>query len=412
MTTQRVYPGWLIVMGGFLIMATCYAVFVNCFNLFLIPITKSLMISRMQFSVNSSIAAIIGVFASLFIGKLVDRYDARLIGSLCVLITVLDMIGWGLITAIWQMYLLSIVTGLCVVSGSRLLISILITNWFHEKRGLALSLALSGSGVGGMVMSQIISMLITMQGWRMAFFLSAMITFLLAFPLTILSFRTRPSTISLNLSQLTKEPERLNYPDRVESHVQKATASDAHKSVFWLLSFCFLFTGLINGGVIVNISANLVDAGYTIRFAADIVSLQMFVLIFAKLILGVLYDRYGILVGTLVGSLTTLFAILSMLFAQIPIAPYLFALLFGFGTCLGTVAPPLLIVHVFGNNRSGRLIGYVTAAEMLGVSIGAVLMGRIYDITGSYTLGWIILLVICSLMTALFIHSIRVARAL
>ncbi|MFT8710055.1 MAG: MFS transporter [Sporolactobacillus sp.] len=411
MTNQRLYPGWLIVIGGFLIMATCYSVFVNCFNLFLIPITKSLMISRMQFSVNSSIAAIIGVFASLFIGKLVDRYDARLIGSLCVLLTVLDMVGWGFITAIWQMYILSIVTGLCVVSGSRLLISILITNWFHEKSGLALSLALSGSGVGGTAMSLIISSLITTQGWRMAFFMSALITFLLAFPLSLLAFRTRPSAIDLKLYHSAKKPSRLGEPNQPDNNVPHPTTSHARKPIIWLLIICFLFTGLINGGIIVNISANFVDAGYSFKYAADIVSLEMFILIFAKIILGFLYDRYGVLIGTLVGSLTTLFAILSLIFARLPIAPYLFALSFGFGTCLGTVAPPLLIVHIFGSKSSAHLIGYVTAAEMFGVAIGAVLMGHSFDKTGSYTFGWIILLIICFLMTLLFIQSIRLARS-
>jgi MFS family permease len=413
MHSKKLFPGWLIVVGGFLIMATCYAVFVNCFNLFLVPITKDLGITRAQFNANSSIAAVVGVLASLLVGKLVDKHSARSIGFFCVLITAIAMVCWAFVTQLWQMYLLSLVIGFSVVSGTRLLISILVANWFDQKRGLAISIALSGSGVGGAVMSQIISVMIATHGWRPTFLILAVITLLCSMPLTATIFRNKPSDIGLRPYGADGKEEKNIDQKRTNQVVTGIDQRMAVRSVaFWMLMIGFLLMGLINGGVIINMSANFIDAGHTTAFATNIVSMQMLVLIIAKIVLGALYDRFGIRIATMVGSITTILATVSLLFGHTMVAPYLFALFFGFGTCLGTVAPPLMVVNEFGKKSLGTLVGYVTAIEMLGVAIGALMLGAIYDATGAYTLGWMILSVIGMFMTAALVLSIGMSKKL
>lgn len=414
MKVKPIFPGWLVVAGGFLIMATCYAVFVNCFGFFLVPITKDLGITRVQFNANSSIAAIIGILASLFIGKLVDKYSARLVGTLCVLITVVDIACWAFVTQLWQMYLLSLVTGFTVISGTRLLISILVSNWFDKKRGLAISIALSGSGVGGVVMNQIVAAMITAQGWRPTFLLLAGITLLFSLPFTATVFRNKPSDIGLKpYGASDPEDKTSGQENAFNGAIKDVDQREAARSAaFWMLMAGFLLMGLINGGVIMNVSASFIDAGHTAQFAANIISIQMIVLIIAKITLGAVYDHFGMITGTVMGSITTILATCVMLFAQTTVAPYLFALFFGFGTCLGTIAPPLMVVHEFGKKGMGSLIGYVTAIEMLGVAAGSLIMGAIYDSAGSYALGWMTLSVVGIFMMVTLILSIKWSKNL
>lgn len=410
-TRKKLFPGWLIVAGGFLIMATCYTTFVNCLSLFLVPITTDLGITRVQFNTNSSIAAVVGVVASLLVGKLVDKYNARIIGIIDILLIVADIVLWSFVKQLWQMYVLSMLTGFCVIAGTRLLISILVANWFDKKRGLAVSIALSGSGVGGVVLSQLAAHLIQTQGWRTAFLILAAITLVCSLPLTATVFRNRPSDIGL-------QPYGEGETDTGKGHAQNGPLVDidgktATKSAaFWMLALGFLFMGLVNGAVIMNIAANFTDAGHTAAFAATIVSTQMFVLIVAKITIGAVYDRFGTLAGTLLGGITTVLATIALLFSSSTVAPYLFALFFGFGTCLGTVAPPLMVIHEFGKKNSGSLTGYVTAIEMLGVAIGAPAMGAFYDKAGSYTQGWVLMTVIGILMTVTLTASIGMAKKL
>ena len=73
------------------------------------------------------------------------------------------------------------------------LVSVIISNWFTLKRGLAVSIALSGSGVGGVLLSPVTSAVIASYGWRVAFLVLAAICLVAALPVTLAAFTTRPS---------------------------------------------------------------------------------------------------------------------------------------------------------------------------------------------------------------------------
>lgn len=118
MARPKFFRGRLIVIGGFLITATCYTIFVNCISLFQIPITRDLHITRAEFSLCSSISALVGILASLVLGRVLDRYNARLIGSVSVGLIVLDLAAWSFVTQLWQMYALAFATGFCVLAGT------------------------------------------------------------------------------------------------------------------------------------------------------------------------------------------------------------------------------------------------------------------------------------------------------
>ena len=409
MENKKIFPGWLIVASGFLIMATCYAVFINCMTLFLVPVTADLGIMRAQFNANLSIAGVVGIIASLLVGKIVDRYNAKYLGMASVILSVVIMLGWWQVTAVWQIYALSCIEGFVVIAGTRLLISILIANWFDKLRGLALSIALSGSGVGGVVMTLLTSHFIAAYGWRTTFLILAVITFICAFPLTFALY-TRPSDLGL-LPYGAANTGTKSGQEQVQTYgVGSKTA--VRSTAFWVLMIGFFLMGLIAGAVIMNVAATFTDAGHTALFASRIVSLELFVVIFGKLILGSVYDRLGLVSGTVLGSVTTILATVSLLFADTLVAPFLFALFFGFGTCLGTVAPPIMVIYEFGRRDSGSLIGYVTAIEMVGGAIGSICMGRLYDVTGSYAFGWMVLTVLGVIMAITLLLSTKLSNKL
>ncbi|MEG1197596.1 MAG: MFS transporter, partial [Raoultibacter sp.] len=165
----KFFYGWWIVAGGLLIMATCYTVFVNCIPLFQSHIVQDLGISVGQFNTGVSLCTVVAVFASLVIGRLTDKCSARVLAATTVLTSTAVLVAFSFITQLWQLYALCIVAGMVVVAGTRLLVSVLISNWFTLKRGLAVSIALSGSGLGGVILSPVTSAMIANSGWRSAF---------------------------------------------------------------------------------------------------------------------------------------------------------------------------------------------------------------------------------------------------
>ncbi len=163
-------------------MATCYTVFVNCIPLFQTHIVEDLGLTVGQFNTGVSITTVVAVFASLVIGKLTDKCSARVLGAVTVLTGSVVLVGLSQITAVWQLYALCVVAGMVVVAGTRLLVSVIISNWFTLKRGLAVSIALSGSGIGGVILSPATSAMIEASGWRAAFLLLAVVCLVAALP--------------------------------------------------------------------------------------------------------------------------------------------------------------------------------------------------------------------------------------
>ena len=71
---------------------------------------------------------------------------------------------------------------------------------------------------------------------------------------------------------------------------------------------------------------------------------------------------------------------------------YAMAVVFGLGNAIGTVVPPLVTAEIFGNEKYGEAYGMVNSATQVGLSLGSLMVASLYDLNGSHTTAWIILL--------------------
>lgn len=71
------FYGWWIVIGGFMIMATCYTAFVNCISLFQAQIVGDLGMTIGEYNTGTSLASLISIVGTLIIGVLLDKINAR-----------------------------------------------------------------------------------------------------------------------------------------------------------------------------------------------------------------------------------------------------------------------------------------------------------------------------------------------
>ena len=65
----KFHYGFVIVFGGFIIMALLHSMLQTCFSLFLVPVTEGMGIARTQFSLCTSIVAIVMMIISPKMGK-------------------------------------------------------------------------------------------------------------------------------------------------------------------------------------------------------------------------------------------------------------------------------------------------------------------------------------------------------
>ena len=419
----KFFYGWWIVIGGLLIMATCYTVFVNCIPLFQTHIVEDLGLTVGQFNTGVSITTVVAVFASLVIGKLTDKCSARVLGAVTVLTSSVVLVGLSQITAVWQLYALCVVAGMVVVAGTRLLVSVIISNWFTLKRGLAVSIALSGSGIGGVILSPATSAMIEASGWRAAFLLLAVVCLVAALPLAVAAFRTRPSEKGLEPygAGQTEQAKADRSPDAPVT-VSVGWKPLRKSAAFWLLVVGFVAMGITNGCIITNSIANMtsvtvggtevVTGGHSTLWAGSVWSFYLAVVIVAKVSLGAIYDRWGLRMGTLLGTVTSVAAGIALCFPATDAGPILACLFFGFATCMGTVAPPIMVVKEYGKKDLGTVTGIVTAFELLGAAVGAVVSGVIFDAYLSFAPVWIMVIAASVVMGLALLASIPAARRL
>ncbi len=414
---------WLIVIGGFMIMATCYTIFVNCLPLFQSAVVGDLGITIANYNTANSLSTVVAVFASLLIGKLLDNHSARILGAASVITCGLALFAFAAVNSLWQLYAICFIVGFAVLSGTRLLVSVLITNWFQAKRGLAISIALSGSGVGAIILMPICSALIQGPGWRMALVVMGIVCLTCSLPLTIAVFANHPSDVGLEMFGAGALEEEIpqTVPDNT-SDVDLGWQVVRKSPAFWLLIIGFVMMGVCNGAIIVNnntvfTGVQLGDTyvtlgGHDATWAANVLAFMMFVVIIGKVSLGAVYDKLGLNAGTLLGAITTMLALVCLFFPQTDWGPILQAVFFGFGTCLGTVAPPIMAVKEYGQKDIGMITGVITAFEMFGVAIGAVVSGVMFDATLSFNSTWVFCLVCTVIMLIALNASVPLSRKL
>jgi MFS family permease len=132
-----------------------------------------------------------------YVGWFTDRHGPRLIiGSGVV------MLGAGLLLAtliehLWQLYL---TLGVLVGGGVNILAytaqSMYLMRWFVRRRGLALSIAFSGVGIGSITVLPWFQALITGAGWRTACWSLGLVVLAVLLPLNLL-FRRAPAELGL-----------------------------------------------------------------------------------------------------------------------------------------------------------------------------------------------------------------------
>lgn len=103
---RKLFPGRLVVASGFVIMATCYTIFVNCMSLFQPLIVSDLGISLAQYNISNAISTVVSVVGSLVIGHMADKVSGRVLGSFTVIATSAVLVGMSFVGELWQVYVL------------------------------------------------------------------------------------------------------------------------------------------------------------------------------------------------------------------------------------------------------------------------------------------------------------------
>ena len=230
---KEMHYGWVIVGAVFLIMAAAWGIVYNCSSLFIDPISDELGFSRSQINATMTIRAACQMGVSLFAGKIFKRFDIKGVMKVASIVLVVSFFTFSFAVSLWSFYLITFISSISITLIAIIPLSIIISNWFDEKKGTALGIAFMGSGVGGMIFSSLTGIWIEAYGWRVAYQILALSMGVIIIPSIFFIIKLYPREKGLQPVGVSKES--------AESFAAKGnfgvTLAEAMKSVkFWALN--------------------------------------------------------------------------------------------------------------------------------------------------------------------------------
>lgn len=192
-TQQRAnWRPWLVFAGCCVLSFVGFGFIVNTMGLYYTPLCDELGISRTQIALAASIMAIAAMPTTLLAGNIMKRIDSRVLISVCVVVCSLLFLAQSFFTQLWQFYISFALMGVAYVIPITLAPSVLLANWFEDKLGLAMGIALGVSGIGGMVFNPVVSSWITNFGWRTSYRVTALVLAICILPFAMFAFKFHP----------------------------------------------------------------------------------------------------------------------------------------------------------------------------------------------------------------------------
>jgi sugar phosphate permease len=392
----RPYFGWWIVIVTGVISGLGHGFYNFGFSALFKPIASELGFSRAATSVASGIGRLEGGLDAPITGWLVDRFGPKWVMVIGVSTMSVGLALMSCVSSLWSYYLVwGLLTGFGLNVSLTIAVDKTITNWFVEKRGLAVGIKFTLLSVVGTLIMPLIAALCGNQGWRTTCLVWAAVMLCTVPFVCIFVKQKRPEYYGL-------------LPDGAE--LRGGTGSEAGGVVgrgvayasgfqeteftlrqamrtraYWVLAAVYAFQMVIAGGVTVHFIPFLTDMGIPPAVAGSMMGIMVFSMIPTRFLSGFLADRTKRQHLLLAGA----FALDAIGFAAFLLWPTvsaatLFLILFG----LGTGGPNILIIvmqgRFFGRKAYGSIIGMANLLRMPAAILAPVYTGWVFDRTGSY----------------------------
>jgi MFS family permease len=370
---RRLVLATLFVVMMFLIGSTAMTI-----PIFFVPLTRHYGWSHARTSLLPTGYLLLLGGAAPIAGWLLDRVQARIVMGAGAALVAAGLIWASATHSFWGMLSAWLLMGAGAACSTVVPCALVAANWFADKRGLAIGATLSGSGTGGIILPPLTNYLIAAYSISFAYFVLAIPIILIVLPMILLIIRTRPAgTIKSTVAEEVSKLPGLELGPALRS------------APFWLFCLVLLASSVGLAAAFYHTVPYLIHRGYSPAHAALLQGAMTAVGVPGNPLLGIIVDRFT-------GRKVLPFALLSMAAALMLLlgaghahgwAVYLVAFVLVFGMTAGVTSSvvPVAVVETLGLRRFGSISGLIGLAATVGMSGGTVVVGRIFDMTSSYT---------------------------
>lgn len=406
-SVRPIFYGWVVVVGAWLAMLVSSAS-ISSFSIFAPELESQFEWTRMMsswgFTLNTVTISVFGLVG----GMLADRIGVRRLVLTGAVIGGLGMTLLSQTSQLWHFYLLF---GVIAPAGIALCFIVptvaTVRRWFMRKAALAVGIAMTGSGLGMVLLVPLYQRLIETVGWNSAYIIIG----------TVLIVGGTAGGMLLK-----KDPESSGmHPDgiapaagEIESRADFAARNQIWSvkevlktSTWWLLMLSQFFQITIIGLISHMVFWGNEDLGIAKGAVVGILSLFALAAVMGRLVAGFLSDWYMSRFGSsrkpalYVCTISVALGSLLSMWAGNQTELLLVCLLIGFGYGIGMAVFPAYLGDLYGVVSVPTLFGimFLCTAGLFG-SIGPVLFGFFHDAYGSYDMAFLTTAILCFISVA------------
>lgn len=321
------------------------------------------------------------LLAGPVVGMLADRFGVRPVALISVALFGLSFMGFALSNGSLLLYYVT--WGVMAVAGAGTLPitwTRAVNNWFETRKGLALGVALLGTGLFGFLVKPLTAWLVAEFGWRGAYVFIGALPLILALPVGFFFFHDRGAKSGETaVERLARQAETRRLTPGL------SFARTLLQWRFWVMGVAFLLVSFAVGGSIPNMEKILIQSGFQADDVVWLASLIGLSVIGGRVLGGWLIDRFwapGV----------------AFIFLAIPAIAYwhlaaggtgvpvtaLSIFVIGFAAGLEFDLMAFLVARYFGMKGYGAIYGALYGFFALGAGLGPVVFGAGFDASGSY----------------------------
>ncbi len=320
-------------------------------------------------------------------GHLGDRFGARRMMLVGIVMYGLGMASLGFVTQVWHFFLFYSVFMSATASITMVPMMASISVWFRRRLGVGVGILWAVGGIGTAILAPLIAELLNVLGWRDTFLVVGLAgsgVMALVWPF----IRSKPPDIGIEPFGASESdpPPVVRDPEITKLRLKTFNRSMRRTAAFWNLPLIHALGCAGHGIVLIFVVPYAVDEGISLTAAALTISILSVVSILSRLGSPILAEIYGPR-KMMVASLTIQGLTVFMLFwAHDVWLFYLFAVVFGLG--FGGEWTSYLEINrrYFGDGPMGGAYGAQMTGAMMGHAVTTVLAGLVIFTTGSYVL--------------------------
>jgi MFS family permease len=408
--TKKVFYGWWVVGAGtFLYFLGIGSIFYG-FSTFFNPMVAEFGWSRTVTSGAYSLSRLEGGIEGPIIGPLIDKFGAR---KLIFIGVALAGIGFIAVSRINNALGLYLIFGLLISMGYNTgffhATTTAAANWFIKKRSRALGFITTGGGLGGAAIVPLLALLITSFGWRWAAVSIGLIMLAAGIPLAFV-IRSRAEDkgmlpdgeVAIESPGAAAEAEAKSVLD-LEGEINFTVREALKTRAFWTYIVAMMLRACILSSIVIHQIPHLVDVGIPYQAAANCLGIMIFISIPGRLLFGWMGDKFDKRLLMFISCMIQAVGIWLFINVTSLWMAYVFVAVYGIGYGGAIPMSVALRGQLFGRKIFATIGGISSAFSAIGTVAAPVLAGYVFDVSGSYSVAFYVLLGLISLSGLAFL---------